>query len=200
MWLYRVKCWFICDQFFFKYETLNLDGWHSWKVACKKNKDIMNMNMSLLLIPRTHEHNAAQLLFFWWVSYSEHLNCRIIFSVVIENKQCLHLCKQSTCKVANEYDSWFNLSLISERGCVKCAWLNHECWVKSGCNVWWAVSCVNGAYLMLRCTHGVCRFSFGQAWLLADAANQDTSNHTPPLWRGVCSQITNSQQRGNDVK
>jgi len=157
--------------------------------------------MSLFLIPRAHKHNEAQLLFFWWISYSQHLNCRINFSVVIANEQCLHLCKQSTCKVADEYDSWFNLSVISERGCVCEVWLDSS-W--SGHTVWRAVSCVNGAYLMLGFTHrgGVCRFSSGPAWLLAKAANQDTSyhTHTHPLWGEICSQITSSQQRVNDMK
>ncbi len=126
---------------------------------------IRNMNMSLLLIPRAHEHNAAQLLFFWWVSYSEHLNCRIIFNVVIENKQCLHLCKQSTCKVADEYDSWFNLSLISKRGCVKCAWLNHECWVKK-----W-LHCVMGSQL--------CK------WSLFDASIHSRRSMQILIWTGL---------------
>lgn len=76
----------------------------------------------LLLIPRAGQHfcsfDESPALGIWIVES--------IFIVTIENKQCVHLRKQSTCKVADEYDRWFNLSL----GLVKCAWLAHEWLVK----------------------------------------------------------------------
>lgn len=84
---------------------------------------------------------------------------------MIENKQCLHLCKQSTCKVADEYDSWFNLSLISKRGYVKCPWLNHECLVKK-----W-LHCVMGSQL--------CKWSLFDAWFHSRRSMQI------PIWTGL---------------